>query len=157
MTDDLSRYVEDTALLFESLGIPRMAGRILGLLLVCDPPHRTSTELVRELSASKASISEMTRMLVTFGLLERFARPGERSNYFRVRDDGFEMLFEQEMKTIAAFGNLAEQGLAVIGDNRERGQRLRALRAFYRFWEEALPDLAARWRDERDARIAAEP
>ncbi|MEN0061767.1 MAG: MarR family transcriptional regulator [Myxococcota bacterium] len=157
VSDDLRRYVEDLALFYEAAGLPRIAGRILGLLLVCEPPHRTAAQLIEELGASKASVSQMTRLLVSAGLIERFAQRGERASYFRIRDDGFETLFEREIATIRGFGPIADRGLALLGPEAgDRGSRLRALRALYRFFEEAMPDLIDRWRRERDERIANE-
>lgn len=68
-------FAEDVGLVFENIGLPRMAGRVLGWLLVCDPPHQSMLELVEALSASKASISNTTRMLIEIGLIERISLP----------------------------------------------------------------------------------
>ena len=46
MPPDLAPYIEDVALYWEQHGLPRIAGRIIGLLLVCDPPHRSAAELL---------------------------------------------------------------------------------------------------------------
>lgn len=75
--------MEDVALHFEESGLPRIAGRILGLLLVCDPPHRSAQELADQLGASKASISTMTRLLLSGVILEKVGLPGERATYYR--------------------------------------------------------------------------
>jgi len=155
VNNDVFHFIEDVALFFEGAGLPRIAGRILGLLIVCEPPHRTPAQLTRELGVSKASVSQMTRFLVQVGLLERFAIRGERASYFRIRDDGFEALMAQEIATLTAFGPIAERGLDMLGSG-QRADRLRKLRAFFRFFEEAMPELLERWRRERDARIAAE-
>ena len=34
-------FVEDISLYFEQMGLPRMAGRVLGVLLICDPPAQS--------------------------------------------------------------------------------------------------------------------
>ena len=39
--EQLLLYVEDFGLYFEQFGLARTAGRMLGWLLVCDPPHQT--------------------------------------------------------------------------------------------------------------------
>ena len=36
-TADERQYVEEVALYFEAQGLPRMIGRILGWLLICEP------------------------------------------------------------------------------------------------------------------------
>ncbi len=158
MSDDaLARWVEEVALHFEAGGLPRIAGRILGHLLVCDPPHRSGAELVQELGASKASVSAMARMLLTAGLIERAGVPGERATYYRLRSDGFEARFAAVMSSIVAFRPVADRGLALL-DREEpaRSARLRELRALYRFFEREMPVLFARYREERERLIEEE-
>ena len=38
-------FIEDIALFFERMGIPRMAGRILGVLLIADPSAQSITDI----------------------------------------------------------------------------------------------------------------
>ncbi len=64
------------ALFFEEMGFPRMAGRILGWLLICDPPEQSAGQLAGVLQASKGSLSTMTRLLIQMGLVERVGLPG---------------------------------------------------------------------------------
>lgn len=56
-------FVEDISLYFEQMGLPRMAGRVLGVLLICDPPAQSLTDLCERLQASKSSVSTTTRLL----------------------------------------------------------------------------------------------
>ena len=64
LPDDLLQYVEDVGLAFESFGGCRMMGRVLGWLLVADPPHQTFAEIADALGKSKGSISHATRALI---------------------------------------------------------------------------------------------
>lgn len=158
MADELASYIEEVALFYETGGLPRIAGRILGLLLVCDPPHRSAGELATELKASRGSVSTMTRMLLSMALIKRVAIPGERATRFALTDDGFEQAFENGMKNLAAFRPLAERGLALLErEGPERGQRLRDLCELYSFWEAELPKLLAKWRKERDKKSPPTP
>ena len=77
-------FVEEVGLFFEQTGMPRMAGRILGWLLISDPPHQSTDELAGGLIASKGSISTNTRLLIQIGLIERLSLPGVRHDYFRI-------------------------------------------------------------------------
>ncbi|HYF62461.1 MAG TPA: MarR family transcriptional regulator, partial [Herpetosiphonaceae bacterium] len=77
-------FVERVALTYERSGLPRIAGRILGWLLICDPPAQTAGELAAALGASKGSISTMTRMLVSMGLIEHTSKRGDRRDYFHI-------------------------------------------------------------------------
>ncbi len=51
--------------------VTRMAGRMLGWLLICDPPHQSMNAIADVLQASKGSISTMTRLLIQLDLIER--------------------------------------------------------------------------------------
>lgn len=157
MDHEVKKYIEDLALFFEGTGLPRIAGRILGLLLVCDPPYRSSGELVEELGVSKASVSTMTRMLVEAGLLERVGVPGERATYYGITDDGFEKRFALVIQVFVGFRPLADRGILLLEEGEERrAERLRALRAMYAFWEREMPKLLEKWREQRDEWIAEE-
>jgi hypothetical protein len=92
----------------------------------------------------------MARMLLNTGLLEQAPVPGERARYMRLRDDGFEAVFEHQIRQVSAFAELASRGRALLkGEAQERSQRLRTLTALYGFYEREMPRLLERWRDER--------
>ena len=80
---EAKNFVEEVGIAFEQTGLPRMAGRVFGWLLISDPPYQSSTELAEALMASKGSISTTTRLLIQLGLAERFVIPGERHDNFR--------------------------------------------------------------------------
>jgi len=83
-------YVEEVGIIFEQTGLPRMAGRILGWLIIADPPHQSATQITEALIASKGSISTITRLLIQLGLVERISLPGVRQDYFRIRADAWQ-------------------------------------------------------------------
>ncbi len=159
LDDGLAHYVEEVALQFERSGLPRIAGRIVGLLLICDPPERSAGELATELGVSKGSVSSMTRLLLTAGTIKRVARPGERRTYFALSNDGFERKFALRVEAMAASRALGEMGLRLL-ERRDapasQTQRLREFVAMYAFWEREMPALLERWRAERRRLFASE-
>jgi len=76
-------FVEDISLYFEQIGLPRTAGRVLGVLLIADPPAQSLTDLCTLLHASKSAISTTTRLLVEMDLIERVPSPVPRQVNFR--------------------------------------------------------------------------
>lgn len=150
MDEDRERYVEDFGLFFEQFGLTRMVGRVLGLLLISDPPERSAEELAGALRASRGSISSATRSLVQLGLVQRLSRPGERRDYFRVRPGAWNELMRQEMASITTLRRMAEQGLDIMNsDNPEARRGLEEMRDFYAYWERELPAVLERWERER--------
>ncbi len=93
--------------------MPRMAGRLLGTLLVAAEPAMSSTALGTELGVSKGSISSMTRLLLQLGMIEREHRRGERADYFRLRADVSGHLTSGFVESMSDVRALAERGLAL--------------------------------------------
>ncbi len=144
-------FVEEIGLLFERSGTPRMAGRILGWLLIADPPHQSTDQLIAALSASKGSVSMMTRLLIQIGLIERIALPGQRRDYFRVRPNAWARLLREQSGMLTVMRETAERGLALLADETaEHRRRLEEMRDFYAFFEREFPGLLARWEAEHD-------
>jgi DNA-binding transcriptional regulator GbsR (MarR family) len=89
-------FVERFAVAQEGDGLPRIAGRIFGLLLTGER-ELSLDELTRQLGASKASASVNTRLLEQRGFIERVSRPGDRRDYYRIMPDLFERTMEQRL------------------------------------------------------------
>ena len=66
-------FIERMGVALDSDGLPRIAGRIFGLLLVSEDP-RSLDDLAAELRVSKGSVSTNARLLEQRGLLERVCR-----------------------------------------------------------------------------------
>jgi DNA-binding transcriptional regulator GbsR (MarR family) len=145
---ELLAYVEDVASWFEGNGLPRGAGRVLGWLLVCDPPEQSSDDLATVLQASAGAISTNTRLLVTAGLVERTGVPGDRRAYHRIRPDAWSGLVDAQQQQVAALTRVARRGLELLDDRpEERRARVAALADLAEFWQEQYPTLIAAWRE----------
>ena len=151
MNEPQALFVEEIALHWEQFGLPRIAGRILGLLLCCDPPHRSSAQLAEELGASRASISSMTRLLLAATNIETVAIPGERSTFYRLSQDSFEKRFVQKVSMMIGFREIVERGMVTMGGAPSHTAAMREQVAMCAFLERELPLLFERWRAERDA------
>jgi len=144
------QFVERVGLFWENYGGQRMAGRVLGWLLICDPPTQSITEIAEGVQASKASISNTTRMLEMIGLIERVPVRGDRASYYRMIEGGWSRMFEAKQVALRLFRELAEEGLAVLdGTPPERRERLDELREFYEFMESEMPKIIGDWRASR--------
>lgn len=143
----LMEIVEEVGLLFERYGVPRMVGRVLGWLMVCDPPEQSAADLARALQASKASISTSTRLLEQTGIIERLARPGVRPVYFRLRPEAAgTALIRERLRAVTLFRGLIERALQALEDAPpHRRARLKALHMLYTFFERELDAMLQRW------------
>jgi DNA-binding transcriptional regulator GbsR (MarR family) len=145
-TEQLLHYVEDFGLYFEQFGLARTAGRMLGWLLICDPPHQTMDELVDVLQVSKSSISTMSRLLIQIGLVSKVSFPGERKDYYRVGENAWIQGWETKNNQTTQMKQMAAKGLALLPkEETERRERLQEMHDLYAFLEEELPKLTQRW------------
>jgi DNA-binding transcriptional regulator GbsR (MarR family) len=134
----------------EGFGVSRMAGRVLGWLLICEPRRQSSADLVAALGATKGSISTATRMLEASGLITRIAVPGRRGDVFELPPEAFRRAHDQ-LGTMRIFRELMEKGLAVLGsEDSPRAERLRQTRDFYAFLEREFPALVERFLNQAD-------
>ena len=148
--EQLLHYVEELGRFFEKLGLARTAGRILGWLLVCDPPHQTMDELAAALQVSKSSISTASRLLIQTGLVSKVSFPGERKDFYRISEDAWIQAWTAKNNQTTAMRLLAERGLALLPDDQSgRRNRLETMRDLYEFLEAELPKLTERWLKER--------
>jgi len=147
------RFIEDVGLFFEEYGLPRMAGRVLGWLLICDPPYQSMGDLSEALMASKGSISTMTRLLIQIGLIDRVSLPGMRRNCFRIKSSTDELM-KRSIARFAAMHRLSERGLKLTkGESPEIQEHLERIRDMSSFLEEHVPQMMERWeRDRKRAR-----
>ena len=146
-------FVEDISLYFEQMGLSRMAGRILGVLLVADPPQQSITDLCQVLQASKSAISTSTRLLSEMGLIERVPSPMPRQVSFRFKPGGWITFVRMHFRLMASLHQIAEQGLDLLrGEAPALRDRLQEAHDVFSLIEQELPGLLTRIEKERGIR-----
>ena len=144
------RYAEEAAIVLAELGLSPAYGKLLGWLLICDPPQQTSTELATALGLSKGSVSTGIRLLASTGLVRRAPSGGRRGIAYEMVPDAFTHAAGSDK--IRKFRQLMDDGLAVLGGEEAPGAaRLAYTRDFYAFMEREMPRLVERFRSERPA------
>lgn len=136
LSPELSRFIENMGRFFESYGIPRIGGRVLGLLLVAHEPL-TAEQIAAILKVSRASISTNFRLLLTSGLAEKIYLPGDRATYYAFPESAWEKVFNVEIASITAMKQLAEQGRDALPSGDAAQRRLREMV----HWADYLLDL----------------
>jgi hypothetical protein len=142
----LQRFVDEVGLYGERAGLPLLAGRILGWLLVADPPLQPLASVAAGLGTSRGTIGLAAQPLMHLGIVELVNPPGDENEYFRLRLAGWSRMVAHQLSEVAAFGALADHGLSVLEDAApERRARLLHVRDLYTSLESVLPEFLARW------------
>lgn len=151
---DLEHFAEEVGVFFgEQWGLPPMAGRIAGWLMICDPPHQSAAEITDALRASTGSVSTMTQLLLRMGFIERVALPGERKAYFHIPPGVSSRILSENLLQVTAFRGLAERGLRLLeASDSARRARLEEMRDLNAFIERKFPALMEEWQQEFAAR-----
>jgi len=139
--DAEKHFMEEVGVVFEQTGLPRMAGRIFGCLLISDPPYQSFSQLMEALTASKGSISTSTRLLIETGLIERISLPGIRQGYFQIRTDASRNMIKRGLEDeIKMLRQMAERGLELLENKPSQACRnLEEIRDIYSFLERDFP------------------
>lgn len=130
MDDQHQDVIERMGRLYESEGMTRIAGRLLGFLMLARNAHSLDG-LAEALEVSKTSVSTNARLLEQFGLLERVTHPGDRKDYYRVKPDQSHLL-ELRLRRIREMAGIFEQAEEVAHDGGDRHvlERIRTMRRF---------------------------
>lgn len=125
-------FTETLGLIVQGDGVPRIAGRLLGLFVLHGGPFSFG-ELAERLNVSRGSVSTNTRLLEEMGVIERVAKTGERQDFFRLASDPYLRMIERKrnrsLRAQQAIDRVADT-LVDAGDI-ERRQRVAELSNFF--------------------------
>lgn len=123
--EHLLQWVEQVTSYLARDGVSPIAGRILGWLMICDPPEQSAAQIAAAIDASRASLTMNLRVLMTMGFVGRRTRRGERTAYYRVEANAWEIVVRRQIASLAAFSEIANAGMQLVGPESERAARLR--------------------------------
>lgn len=146
----LHDYADEIGSWMEDLGLPRMSGRVLGWLMVCEPPHQSADELAEALLASRGAISMSVRMLMGGGSVERYPVPGTRRTYYRLRPGFWLREAEDKARMAGEWRKITDRGLQLLSDRDEESrQRMQEAHDMYAFLEVEYGRIRDRWLEHR--------
>jgi DNA-binding transcriptional regulator GbsR (MarR family) len=101
---NIESFIEESAILLEAIGFTRMAGRIIGYLMVMEKDMITFNDITEELKASKSSISTNLQVLLNANLVVKKTNPGDRKTYYSVNHNiEWNKIMARELKTLNIF------------------------------------------------------
>lgn len=142
--------IEETGMLFENLGTTRMAGRILGYLMVNESTRISFDDLVRGLKASKSSISTNLKVLQQMNYLRAVSLPYDRKTYYTLNNNvSWTEHIRARSGAIGLFTRLFEKALQMRGNKADSSAEwLRMAMRFYHFSERMVPVIMDAWEKE---------
>jgi DNA-binding transcriptional regulator GbsR (MarR family) len=110
MKTDKAQYakelVEKIGVVMEKAGLQPAVGRVLGCLMVSDPPYRTFDEIQRYVGISKSAVSNALNGLMSRELVDYITLPGDRKRYFQLAQTGMISQMKKKMGIHSAMPEL---------------------------------------------------
>lgn len=104
-------FIEKMGMMAQGDGLPRIAGKILGLLLIETGPFSFG-EIAQRLAVSRGSVSTNTRLLENLRIIDRVSKMGERGDYFQLAQDPY-------AKLLQGVSQRMEKSISVLSETRE--------------------------------------
>lgn len=138
---------EEFGRFFDENGLPGLEGRILGWLVVCDPPQQSADDLVAALGGSRGGVSMAMKMLIRTDAVERVSQRGTRRYLYCLRPGLWRREIERRMNEAIRTRDLAIDGLKRMSSApHDQLTRLQDMREMYEFLVDGYQELYDRWR-----------
>jgi DNA-binding transcriptional regulator GbsR (MarR family) len=149
---DERRFVDDVARLLTPWGLPPVAARLYGYLLLCPRPVSLD-QITEDLEISKSSASVAARLLESYTLARRHSEAGTKRALYAVADD-YEAMIRQQNQLLDALTEQLNAGTGIVA-TKEVNARLEEMAEFYRVMRGAMEDAMRRWKRGRRPRRGA--
>ena len=108
---DKQRQVERIGVGFEKAGIPPVGARIIGLLMMAEPPYLAFDDLVEYTQASKSSVSTALKFLQVEGLVDYITFSGDRKRYFQLYSSTWVEIMKDRMTAFTSLRQIIKETL----------------------------------------------
>ncbi|MFD0883817.1 helix-turn-helix domain-containing protein [Streptosporangium algeriense] len=130
-------YEEEFATVFMRSGLPKMTAKVLAGLYTTDAGSLTASEIAGRLQVSPASVSKAIAFLEDQGLVRR-ERDERRRERYVVDDDVLYQSTVASARATAYLGEIARQGVGVLGPGTPAAARLENIARFVTFVSESI-------------------
>lgn len=136
----------------EKSGYPPLVAKMIGLLLVSDPPQQTFEEIQTRLMSSKSAVSTGLNMLMDRGIVEYITFIGDRKRYFKVNTERWLALAQENLlnvaKNIGLFNDILQYRKAYTNDEKFTAG-VEEVHDFHVFLAGEFPRLLDKWKASR--------
>ena len=146
---DERRFLEDVARLLTPWGVPPVAARLYGYLLLSPRPVSLG-QITADLEISKSSASVAARLLESYTLARRHGETGTKRALYAVADD-YEAMIRQQNRLLDALAEQLNIGVRIV-TSKGVSARLEEMADFYRVMRGAMEDAMSRWKRGRRSR-----
>lgn len=159
LSAEVREFVESIGGYFAQYGLPAIAGRLMGLVMVTDRPLSLD-DMAGALGVSRASVSTNIRMIKAVGFVEQVSVPNDRRDYYRCSRDPWGASLRTNVVAADALADIARRGLIAFRPQSGLArEHIEDLLDFCDFYVEHERGVLRQWREHRQRRLtsAADP
>lgn len=140
-------YIEEIGLYHEYQGISRIAGRIMGLLMVTEGTL-SAEQIASTLQVSLGSVSTNIRLLLRSGHVEKKSITGDRVTYYIYSENALEREFLSSIERVHSLKKALEKGAQIqsVQESETLSQRFADMEKGAGYFLDTLSELLNRWR-----------
>jgi DNA-binding transcriptional regulator GbsR (MarR family) len=131
-TAAIDRFIEEMGLIAQQDGGPRIAGRIMGLL-IAEGRELSLNQISERLRVSRASVSTNARQLAARGLVRLKTHSGDRQDYYELSSASYVQMLQEMAGRLEKYASVTEAcAIEVESESEGAARRVTELSAFYR-------------------------
>jgi biotin operon repressor len=143
LNNDQKDFIDKLGFYYESYGIPRIGGRILGYILLCDSPI-SAEHISSALGVSRASVSTNLRLLINYGLIEKKMVQQGRTDFYVMAKSAWENALITRINGFRSLMNILDTD-SLSTDNSSVNEMREWCQLMYSIHEKALDE----WKKRR--------
>jgi len=146
-------FIQDFGEAYQLFGLPKLMGRIVGLLLYVNRPISLD-EITSQLNVSKGPVSQIIRRLRDHNLIQRIWVPGDRKDYYQPEADIFGNAFKNHIGLMKRNLELAQKYQAKLKSSKEEEnaqfkERIEEMHQFYKMMLEYFNQFLVDWQKQK--------
>jgi DNA-binding transcriptional regulator GbsR (MarR family) len=146
-------FIQDFGEAYHMFGLPRLMGRIVGLLLHSAEPVSLDF-ITKELNVSKGPVSQIIKRLRDHNQVKRVWIPGDRKDYYIADPDIFEHSFQHHMNMMEQNLELAKKYHLLIKNNHYEGSKafkkhIYEMESFFENVHSHYSDILKEWNEKK--------
>jgi DNA-binding transcriptional regulator GbsR (MarR family) len=138
-------FIDKVGLFYESAGIPRVSGRIVGLLLVIEEPV-SSEEMTKILGVSRSSLSTNLSVLRHFKFIEEVRYPGDRKEFYKYSENAIENILKIKLSQYDPFRSILLEGREHLKNKNLKDEKITDLLKYLELEEENFSIVMQNWK-----------
>lgn len=144
------KQIEKIGVVFEKAGMSSVAARIIALLMVAEPPHKTVEEIVEEVNVSKSSVNNTIKLLQSEGMITYITFPGDRKRYFALDPQSWLELLKHKVKVMTPIREILQETVSLRSDQYpEFNQYLLDMCDLYYEFEKGVLNIIEEWEKKK--------